>query len=274
VRWIEQVRALLGQHEQMATASATMLRVVQDVHHAAIRESANSDSLLRFGFQTFSQNDEDGIILEILSRIGEGDRVFVECGVENGLETNTTHLLAQGWRGFWFEGSQSNCRQIRQRFKRELSDGRLVLTEGLLNKESTAELFAQAGVPQKIDVLSLDIDYNTSHLWRWLSAYAARLAVVEYNASFPPSTTWEVEYDRDAVWDGTLWFGASLPVIEEIGRRNEMTLVGCNVTGVNAFFVADRFVADHFPGEHSATAHYQPPRYYLSRTSGHPRGWR
>src|SRR5215469_5756728 len=45
--------------------------------------------LLRYGFKTYSQNDEDGIIQEIFNRIGVTNRHFVEFGVENGLECST-----------------------------------------------------------------------------------------------------------------------------------------------------------------------------------------
>ncbi|MDR0579328.1 MAG: hypothetical protein LBG21_01855 [Campylobacteraceae bacterium] len=45
--------------------------------------------LERFGYKVYSQNDEDGIISEIFHRIGTANRVFVEFGVENGLENNT-----------------------------------------------------------------------------------------------------------------------------------------------------------------------------------------
>jgi hypothetical protein len=117
----------------------------------------------------------------------------------------------------------------------------------------------------------LDIDQNTSHVWRALVDYAPRVAVIEYNASFPADVEWEVPYDAAATWDGSLWYGASLATLTQIGRTHGLALVGCNLTGSNAFFVRD---AASFAGPHTAAAHYQPTRGYLLRTNGHPRGWR
>ena len=52
----------------------------------------------------YSQNYEDAIIAEIYSRVGEGSRIFVEIGVETGVQCNTRALLERGWTGVWIDG--------------------------------------------------------------------------------------------------------------------------------------------------------------------------
>ena len=66
--------------------------------------NADPKRLLRYGYKVYSQCDEDGIIQEIFNRIGSTNRSFVEFGVQNGVECNTTKLLIEGWRGLWLEG--------------------------------------------------------------------------------------------------------------------------------------------------------------------------
>jgi hypothetical protein len=57
------------------------------------------------GRRHFSQNDEDGILLEILRRLDIVDpRSFIEFGVGDGTENNTIILLAKKWRGAWVGG--------------------------------------------------------------------------------------------------------------------------------------------------------------------------
>lgn len=55
--------------------------------------------LLKHGFKVYSHADEDGIIKEILKRIGVGQTTFVEIGCGSGIENNTVYLLMQGWSG-------------------------------------------------------------------------------------------------------------------------------------------------------------------------------
>jgi hypothetical protein len=69
------------------------------------KAAAHANPLLRFGEKYYSQNDEDGILLEIVRRIGLGSNAtFLEYGVGNGFENNTLIWLMSGWRGGWVGG--------------------------------------------------------------------------------------------------------------------------------------------------------------------------
>jgi len=92
--------------------------------------------------------------------------------------------------------------------------------------------------------------------------------VVEYNAAWPPSIDWKVDYDPSATFDGTLYFGASLKAFELLGRELGYSLVGCNLAGVNAFFVRSDLCGEHFLGPFSAENHFEPARYWLLKPRG------
>src|ERR1700743_1344153 len=77
----------------------------------------SSKRLNRHEYQVFSQNGEDGIIKEIFNRIGCTNKYFIEFGVENGLECNSTNLLFKEWSGLWIEGSDKFYGQMAERFK-------------------------------------------------------------------------------------------------------------------------------------------------------------
>jgi hypothetical protein len=220
--------------------------------------------------QVYSQNYEDAIIAEIFKRIGTTNKKFVEIGVENGVECNTRLLLEQGWRGLWIEGSEAHCAQIRQRFKREIDDGRLVLEHAFVTRESIPQVLATAGFAEAIDFFSVDVDMNTHHIWR-AAPLRARVACIEYNASYPPQVSFEAPYKPDAMWDGTNWFGASLKALETIGREKAMHLVGCDISGVNAFFVDAAAVGDKFVAPYDAETHFEPARYQVLKMRGHRR---
>ncbi len=117
---------------------------------------------------------------------------------------------------------------------------------------------------RRFDLLSIDVDLNTYWLCKAITNYEPRVVVVEYNALFPPPVEWVVRYDPMSAWDGTCYFGASLKSLENLGTLKGYRLVGCDVTGVNAFFVRQDLVEDKFLRPFTAENHYEPMRYLQS----------
>ena len=226
-------------------------------------------SLARHHAQVYSQNGEDGIIAEIFRRIGVTDRLFIEIGVGTGQENNTRLLLEQGWRGVWIDANRPELARARDEFSRFTASGALVIVEAIACAETIEAILDTAGLPGQVDFLSLDIDQNTSHVWRSLQR-RARVACIEYNASVPASVALEVAYDPARPWDGSNGFGGSLKSLETIGSAKAMSLVGCDLLGVNAFFVGQGEAAGRFREPFIAEAHWEPPRYHLTGHSGHP----
>jgi hypothetical protein len=223
-------------------------------------------SLCRHHAQVYSQNGEDGIIAEIFRRIGDRNRFFVEIGTENGLQNNTRFLLEQGWSGVWIDANFGEARDI---FAEFVSSSVLTLVETKVTAENINSLLDEHSVPTNFDFLSVDIDQNTSHVWRVLARHA-RVSCIEYNASLPPMAAVEVPYEPDASWDGTNWFGAGLKVLERIGAEKCVSLVACELAGVNAFFVDAQEATGRFQEPFTAEMHWEPPRYEVAGHLGHP----
>lgn len=231
------------------------------------RYSGGNDPLRLHGseFQVCSQNGEDGVLAEIFRRIGATDRIFVEIGAGDNGENNTSYLHAQRWTGFWIDGDNRSERILSSMRGRPEIRARTAM----VTRENIAPIFKEMGVPGAFDLLSIDIDQNTYHIWEALGAYRPRVVVVEYNASIPPGIDWKVIYDPNAVWDGGINYGASLTAFEMIGREMGYSLVHCETIGVNAFFVRSDLAVGHFAEPFDAENHYEPPRYALSHRSGH-----
>ena len=104
--------------------------------------SLESKRLLRYGFKAYSQNDEDGIIQEILHRIGVVNKNFVEIGVGNGLENNTLYLLVQGWHGLWAEANPKYVKQINSKFEHAITGGTLEIKNICIQKDNINQMTA------------------------------------------------------------------------------------------------------------------------------------
>jgi hypothetical protein len=233
--------------------------------------NADPKRLLRYGFKVYSQCDEDGIIQEIFKRVGVGNGSFVEFGVGTGTECNTVKLLVEGWRGAWLEGDPQRATYIRNGFRVFIDDKRLSLVEGYVSVENINAKLEQGGAVGEIDLLSIDIDNNDYWVWQAISAANPRVVAIEYNASLRPPMSLVVPYEPERAWDfSTSYFGASLEALVRLGRSKGYRLVGCNISGVNAFFVRDDIAKDHFLDPATAEEHYEPPRYYfIMLRSGH-----
>lgn len=197
----------------------------------------NEKCLEGYGFKTYSQNDEDGIIEEIFDRIGTTNRTFIEFGVENGLESNCHLLLHKGWNGLWIDGGKEHYEQILIKFNPVIQNGQLKVTNAFITRENINELIEDAKIVGSIDLLSVDVDGNDYYIWEAINVVDPRVVIIEYNGKFPPSVDWKMAYDKNHIWPETDWHGASLKALQLLGESKGYQLVGTNINGANAFFV-------------------------------------
>lgn len=218
------------------------------------------------GYKVYSQNDEDGIIAAIFAAIG-GSRTFFEIGVEDGRECNTHYLSVQGWRGVWVEANEDSAKAIGQGLNGTVFPGRFKLVQDFAKVSNIVALYRDAcefcSVDQ-IDLFSLDIDGNDIYVLGALLQSGARPAAicVEYNGKFPPPLNISVTHDDDRGWAKDDYFCASLQAFCDELFASDYALVGCNLSGTNAFFVKkDRLgeLESYSPDEA-----WQPMRPYLT----------
>ncbi len=223
----------------------------------------NEKILLNYGYKNFSQADEDGILEEIFKRIGISNKTFIEIGVQDGFECNTLHLINQKWNGMWIEKEKKYCEKIYKNFD-FLINKYLEVINDEANMENINDLLKNKINNQNdIDLLSIDIGLNTYHVLKKISSINPRVIIVEYNAKFGPSAEWIIEYDKKADWDKSNYFGASLKSFERMLKEKNYLLVGCNVIGVNAFFVRSDLINEKFIKNYSSEYHYQNKKEFL-----------
>jgi len=215
-----------------------------------------------------SQFGEDGILREIFSRIGAGQRVFVEFGVETGAECNCARLvLAEGWTGLFLEADETCFAELERRYAGAPG---VRCRQVKVTSANIENLLAEAGIPRDFDLLSIDIDGNDYWVWRAVREWRPHVVVIEYNAAYPPPALWVMQENPDHVWRGDTYHGASLMSLVRLGREKGYSLVATSSAGVNAFFVRDDLVDARFL-EPIAGSLYSPPAYGPHR-GGHPSG--
>ena len=127
-----------------------------------------------FEKKMFSQNGEDGITMKLLELIyteNNDNKFYVEFGVQNGMECNTRILREYyNWKGLQMDGGNEN--------------NKFNLKKEFITKENVVELFKKYSVPQNINLLSVDIDFNDFYcLKEILANYQCDIIICEYNAT-------------------------------------------------------------------------------------------
>jgi hypothetical protein len=235
------------------------VQVYEALHVLARRYPAHlAGGLARFEHRVFSQNGEDGVIAEILSRIGAPGRYFVEFGAESGIEGNCVLLAdAAGWSGLFIEADSDLYETLEAKYAPVPGVRTL---PARVTPSTVAELFRRAEVPAEPDVLSIDVDGNDYWIWAALDAWRSRVVVIEYNSALDPTSRLVQPMDEDWSWDGTQYFGASLGALRALGTTLGYRLVHTDLTGVNAFFVREDLAALFGPAD-AVPVH--GPSYFL-----------
>jgi hypothetical protein len=225
------------------------------------RQSRHPNPLNKSKFYGFSQNDEDGITLEIIKRIGLKKGLFVEFGVGDGLENNTAILLAAGWKGSWFGGEE-----LAFSLK---NSSKLEFKKVWIKKDNIFEFYnSTSGVA---DVVSIDLDGNDIYLTDELlrNGVKPKLFIVEYNSKFPPPLEFKIEYNEVHTWSGDDYFGASLATFSKLFESYDYRLVCCNTSGANAFFVHGSFTEKFKDVPNDISELYCEPFYFLRKRKMH-----
>lgn len=214
--------------------------------------------------RVFSQNGEDGVIEEVMARMGVATGTFVEFGVERGTEGNCVFLAdVLGWRGMFMEADPTHHHHLFHKYRH---NDRVKVAHTRVTPGNIDALLRDGGMPEDLDVLSIDVDGIDLWIWQAVSAVRARLVVIEYNAHLDPASRLVQPEQPSRSWDGTDYFGASLGALRAVAARRGYRLVHTDLAGVNAFFVrAD--LAGPFPPE--AEVPVRAPNYFL-RGEGHP----
>lgn len=230
--------------------------------------SMNSNNINDYEFKIFSQFGDDGIIQYLIKNIEIKNELFIEFGVENYLESNTRFLMMNNnWSGFVMDGSDEAMNSL----KNQDWYWRYCLTHKavFIDKDNINELLESTGF-SNIGLLHIDLDGNDYHILKEidLSKLNPSIIIVEYNSVFGKDRQITVPYDkiffRTKAHFSNLFWGASLPALNDAAIKKGYSLVGCNIAGNNAYFVRKDLLNEKVK-ELSIDKAYKESKYRESR---------
>ena len=211
-----------------------------------------------------TQNNESAIIADLVARY-DPPKCFIEFGF-GGWEFNCAGL-AYDWEGFLLDGDAYSVKIAKTILPRQVRAEQLWLTR------DTLKVVRDYARGRDIGILSIDVDGNDYWLWKALEAYRPRVVVIEYVGALGPDLSLRQRYDPQWRWDySSRTCGSSLRALEELGQEKGYRLVGCNITGGNAFFVrADLATEEQFQAPFTTAQHYEAPKQIPFRPQRGPK---
>jgi hypothetical protein len=189
----------------------------------------------------------------------------VEISSQDGRVCMATNLLVHHrWRGFLFDGDPVFVREGRRFFAGHPATRSAppVVKSEWFTRENVNQTLAAAGVPDEVDVLSLDIDGNDLYLWSAMKM-RPRILICEFNNAVPSDLALTIPYKPDFSFtslpaEQAMFRSASLAAYIAVGRRKGYRLVGMNALGFNAIFLRDDVLEAEMPEIPASTLDSNP----------------
>jgi len=148
-------------------------------------------SLQRFRRNLYSQNGEDGVVAELLKRLGITTGWFCEFGAWDGRYGSNCYalLLRKNWSGVMIEGVPTRFKLLQQLATK--FDGRLHAVETFVSHDASSSetldrVLARTPIPREFELLSIDIDGFDYQVWSSLERYRPIIVIIEINSSILP----------------------------------------------------------------------------------------
>jgi hypothetical protein len=183
----------------------------------------------------------DGMLLYLFARAGFANRVSVDIGSGDCVNGNTANLvLFHGFKGYMIDFSAAELATGKRVFESISGLQPPAFIAAMVTGGAINAILREHAVPERIDLLSIDIDSVDLYIVQQVSIQA-RVIVVEFNNLWGPDECYSVP-NRDGFqreFKEFLYGGASLAAFQKVLRPKGYKLVGIAESGFDAFFVLD-----------------------------------
>jgi hypothetical protein len=208
-------------------------------------------NLSETGFRVFSQFEEDGILLAIFGIIGMKNKIFVDIGSGNGINSNCANLAINfGWNGLFIDGSKRNIQEGSIFYNRHPDTFIFPpkFKQAFIQRENINQLIENEGFAGDVDLLSVDIDGNDYWIWDALNIISPNVVIIETHVEFGLKSI-VVPYDKDYFFPGKHpdYHGASPIAMNKLAIKKGYRLVGSNIFGFNTIYIKKELAVDILP---------------------------
>jgi hypothetical protein len=190
----------------------------------------------------FTKANEDGILLNIFTKIGTTNKLFIDIGSNDCINSNCANLaFHHNWSGTFIDGNSkilNRGKYIYQRYFKQQAN-RFLFTQAIVTTQNINKILSTTCYPKQIDLLCIDLDGNDYHIWNAIETILPRVVVVEVqvekgNKEFIPPYTTDFELYEDDTPKGS----SPLSMVQ-LANKKGYQLVAVNKGCYNLFFVRE-----------------------------------
>ena len=197
----------------------------------------NLDEINKHEYKKTSQNNEDGIIDFIFSKLKINNLNTIEIGFDY-FENNSINFIKKIKKGIFIDGSEEKVYLLKKILKLIYPNKNLKVLNKLINRKNINSIISENFKENdEIDFLSIDVDGIDYYLFQELN-FRPKLICIEYNFWYGNNLKCSVPYLENFVWKlGSLYSGASLLALNDLANSKDYHLIAIESSCVNAFFI-------------------------------------
>jgi hypothetical protein len=199
---------------------------------------------------TFSKNhlniftiaNEDGLLLNIFTKIGTTNQYFIDIGSNDCINSNCANLaFHHQWKGVFIDGNSNILNRGKYIYQKHFKTtaNKFAFTQAIVTTQNINSILKSSNCPTEPDLLCIDLDGNDYHIWNAIEAMSPRVVLVEVqiekgNIEFIPPYSTEFELYEDDTPKG-----ASPLSMVQLANKKGYQLVAVNSGCYNLFFVRE-----------------------------------
>lgn len=188
----------------------------------------------------FTTGGEDGIILNIFAKTGTTNKIFVDIGSNDCINSNCANLaFHHNWNGVFIDGNKTILNRGRHIYKNYFGNisTRFAFIHSIVTLNNINEILNTILPQKEVDLLSIDLDGNDYFIWEKITAISPRVVIAEVqvekgNTDFIPVYSNEFE-----MYESNAPKGASPLSMQKLAEKKGYKLVAANKGCYNLFFV-------------------------------------
>jgi hypothetical protein len=193
-------------------------------------------NLDRMSMRFSSQHGEDGVLIGMVDFLGIDKGRSVEIGAGNNGGCTGLLAMLRDFQAVFIEPDTNLVAELRNRFNWD----NVQVLDDFATPDNIRNL-----IKKDVNVISCDIDSIDYWVLKEID-FAPDIVIAEYNASLGPKISATVPRDYldleiTEELKRSQFYGCSLTALTNLFKSRDMSLIYCDISGTNAFFVNNRY---------------------------------